>query len=118
MYNTILTALRGTGIPFADVAWANAPAGDYGTFGLSGAYDALWADNHMRSQTLEAMVHLFTRSSGLEQLHTIQGVLDGLEVSYYLNSIQYEDNTGFMHLEWIVSWVDAAGGESDGQDDG
>ena len=106
MYDTILTALQATGIPFADVAWANAPAGDYGTLSLSGAYDALWSEDHMLSQTLEAMVHLFTKSNGQEKLHTIQDVLNGLDISWYLNSIQYEDDTGYMHLEWICSWVE------------
>ena len=106
MYDTILEALRGTGIPFADVAWGNAPSGDYGTFGLSGAYDALWGSDHMISQTMEAMVHLFTRSNGQEMIRTIQAVLNGLEISWYLNSIQYEDDTGYMHLEWVVSWLE------------
>lgn len=106
MYDAILAALKATGIPFAEVAWANAPKGDYGTFLLDSAYDSLWGDNHMISQTLEGTVHLFTRTPGPTPVQTIQAALDDLEISYRLNSWQFEEETKLLHWEWVVSWVE------------
>ena len=106
MYNEILSALRATEYPFAEVAWRNAPAGDYGTFAVDSAYDALWTDNHIRSQTLEGAVHLFTKTPGPGPVHAVQAALDTLEISWYLSSNQFEEDTGYIHWEWIVSWTE------------
>lgn len=105
MYSTILTALQATGIPFAEVAWSNAPSTDYGTFAIDSAYGSHWADGHMRGQTLEGTVHLFAHSPDPARMHVIQGALNAIDgLSWYLNSVQFEDNTKLMHWEWVVSW--------------
>lgn len=106
MLDTIAAALAATGIPFKEAAWENRPTGDYGVYTLDGSADSVWADGHMRSMALEGTVDLFTRTGGQEKLMTVCTALNGVDgLSWYLSSIQYEQDTRLMHAEWVISYV-------------
>ena len=32
---------------------------------------------------------------------TLQAALDGAGIAWYLNSVQFEPDTGYVHLEWV-----------------
>lgn len=107
MLKRLLEKLRGTGIPFAETAWKKAPAGSYGVVDLDGQADAVWADNRMKAQAIEGTVDLFTRGSGEDAAKAVQSAMGECGVSWRLNSIQYEEDTGLRHFEWVFrteSW--------------
>lgn len=101
MLKHILKELEATGIAFEPTAWATAPGTDYGAVALDGAGASVWADDRMQEQALEGTVDLFTRDEGHPQMKAVQAALDRSGVSWRLNSIQYEENTGLMHYEWV-----------------
>jgi hypothetical protein len=101
MVKRMLEKLRATGIPFAETAWKKAPGGSYGVIDLDGQADAVWADNSMKAQAIEGTVDLFTRGSGEATAKSVQKALNECGVSWQLNSIQYEEDTGLRHFEWV-----------------
>lgn len=96
------TALNGTTYSFAHHAWSHAPSGDYGVYAEDSADDFL-ADGGHAEKAMEVTVDLFTRDDSFTPQNVIEGVLEDLDVPYYLNSVQYEDDTGYIHYEWIVA---------------
>ena len=97
--NTLETALVSTGFSFAQFGWSHAPAGDYGVWADDGAND-LEADDVHAEHILEGTIDYFTRDPSLTPKRTIEAALDGV-VAFYLNSIQYEEDTGYIHYEWV-----------------
>lgn len=100
----LATALVGTGYRFAHYAWSHAPAGDYGTYAEESGED-FEADGVHAEKALEVAVDYFTRDDTGTPQTTIEAVLDGLNVPWYLDTIQYEDTTGYIHYTWIVGVV-------------
>lgn len=93
------TALTATGFSFAHFGWSHAPSGDYGVWADDGAND-LEADDVHAEHVIEGTIDYFTRDPSDTVKTTIESALDGV-VAYYLNSIQFEDDTGFIHYEWV-----------------
>ena len=105
LFDDVLKALQGTGIPFAENGWKNAGAleSDFGVITLDNSPGALWADGHMRTQILEGTVDMFTRDNGRRQMRIIQDVMNRIEgLSWRLSVILYEEDTGPTHYEWII----------------
>lgn len=94
------TALLSTGYKFAHYGWSKAPAGDYGVYAEDGANDLI-AENVHVEKVLQGTVDYFTRDDSGEPKQTIETALDSVPVAYYLNSIQFESDTGFIHYEWV-----------------
>lgn len=93
-------ALESTGYAFAAYGWASAPKGDYGVYAEDSA-KSLWADGRMAIQAIQGTVDYFTRdSSGAPRL-AIQDTLNAAGISFYLNSVQFEEDTGYIHYEWV-----------------
>jgi hypothetical protein len=93
-------ALDATGYRFAHYAWSKAPTGDYGVFGEEGASDFI-ADGQHLEKGVTGYVDYFTRDdSGVPQ-KTIEAALRGLNIPWYLNTISYENDTGYIHYEWM-----------------
>jgi len=62
---------------------------------------ASWAGNRMQQQAVTGTVDLFTRVLDEDPLvDGIQSALNGV-CSWRLNSVQYEDETGLKHWEWV-----------------
>lgn len=124
----LIRELTATGIPFAAYGWSKAPKGDYGVFSLDGANDLIAAGRHVERAT-RLTVDLFTRAIDIdvvfaphgsdgyetpppEELYThfehnpkkeaVEAALERVECAWYLNSVQFEDDTGFVHFEWVV----------------
>lgn len=62
---------------------------------------ALWSDGHMAGQVIQGTIDYFTRTEDDQNVDKIQQALDGAEISFRLNSIQYEDDTRYIHYEWV-----------------
>lgn len=100
MLDALKTALDATGLPFAHFGWSKAPSGDYGVYAEDGANDLL-ADNAHAESVAEGTVDYFTRDDKLTAQPAIEAALTAAGCAWYLSSIQMEDDTGYIHLEWI-----------------
>ncbi len=62
---------------------------------------ALWADEQMQEQSIQGTIDYFTKMENDPNVEKIQTALKDSYVSFSLNSIQYEEDTKFIHYEWI-----------------
>jgi len=95
----IITILSAQGFRCAHYGWSHAPAGDYVVWAEDGAND-LGADDHHVEHVTQGTLDLFTRDDSGTPRTTIEAALDG-RCAWYLNSIQFEEDTGYIHYEWI-----------------
>lgn len=95
----IINTLTAQGLLFAHYAWSHAPSGDYGVWAEDGAND-LGADDHHAEHVTQGTIDYFTRNDSETPRTTIETALDG-KCAWYLNSIQFEEDTGYIHYEWI-----------------
>lgn len=93
-------ALENTGYAFAHFGWSKAPVGDYGVYAEDGAND-LEANNRHVEHILQGTVDYFTRDDTGTPKSTIEAALDAVPCAWYLNSVQFEDDTGYIHYEWV-----------------
>ena len=59
------------------------------------------ADNKKINQSIQGTIDYYTKEEGDTAVESIQNALNSAEVSFYLNSVQYEDETEFIHYEWV-----------------
>ena len=98
-------SLMATGLPFALFGWSEAPDGDYGVFAPDGAND-LCADDAHAEHSVEGTVDFFTRDDSDAVRQTVEAALSSVEgCAWYLNSVQMEQDTGYIHLEWVFEVV-------------
>lgn len=58
-------------------------------------------NNGHAEKCLQGTVDLYTKSENDPLLQAIPSALDEVEAAYYLNSVQYEEETGLIHYEWV-----------------
>ena len=100
MLDGLKTALAGTNLDFANVAWSKAPAGDYGTYYADGQEELRTGESSVSEHMLRGYVDYFTRDNTDTPKSTIESALDGLGIWWTLESIQFEPETGYIHYEW------------------
>ena len=61
-----------------------------------------YSDNLKAEQVLELTIDYFTLSEYDAMTDSIQDALNSAEVSWSLNSFQYEQETKLLHYEWVV----------------
>jgi len=87
--------------------WRSAPKGvkSYIVWAEDEESSSLDADNKKQKQGLHGTIDYFTKTEFDENVDKIQEALNDLEnVSFRLNSVQYEEETTFIHHEWEF-WV-------------
>ena len=100
MLEKLGAALAATQLPFAFASWSKAPAGDYGVYTPDGAND-LEADDRHAEKVITGTVDYFVRGKGAAEMALIETALDSVEgIAWQLNSVQYENDSGYLHLEW------------------
>lgn len=70
-----------------------------------GAND-LEADGVHAEKSVSGTTDLFTKQEFDPWKEQFEAALDAAGIAWYLNSIQYEEDTGFTHYEWV--WEVAA----------
>lgn len=86
---------------------AGSAAVPYIVWGEDGQSDSVWADNKMQAQAITGTVDYFTKSSKDININRLQQAMNDSEISWKLESIQYEDETALYHYEWVWSiWLD------------
>ncbi len=104
MLDTLVAKLNDTQLKFAHFGWSKAPSGDYGVYAEDGANDLLAGNAHSES-VIEGTVDYFTRDDTLACKATIETALTEAGCAWSLNSIQFESDTGYIHLEWVFQTV-------------
>lgn len=66
----------------------------------SGEGQSLYADNRKCEQAIEGTIDYFTKTDLDPNLDAIQEALKSAEISFFLNSVQYEEETKYIHYEW------------------
>lgn len=63
--------------------------------------DALNVDNYKGGQTIQGTIDYFTKDEDDSNIEAFQLALNAARIGWSLNSVQYEDETGFIHYEWL-----------------
>lgn len=66
-----------------------------------GEADSTSGDNKKIDQVLQGTIDYFTKTEFDPNFDLIQNKLNSAEISWRLNSIQYEEDTGYIHYEWV-----------------
>ena len=102
MLDELFEALEQSGLSIAHYAWSKAPEGDYGTIQEDSGNDLVCDEKHVERGT-DCYLSYFTRDDSGTPRTTIEGILNGLQIPWYLNTVQYENDTGLIHYEWGFS---------------
>ena len=108
MLDGLRAALDSTGFDFAFCAWRSPQKGaDYGCYMLDGQ-EALTTGSGAASEImLTGTVDYFTKDSSMTPKNTIETALNALGCFWELESVQLEDESGYIHYEW--RWIDTNG---------
>ena len=67
--------------------------------------DSVEADDKKETQSIQGTIDYFTLEDGDENVDRIQKALNDADISFYLNSVQYESRDeggkGYIHYEWV-----------------
>ena len=58
-------------------------------------------DYQKTNQSIQGTIYFYTKEDMDEIIDKIQEALVKNRGSFYLNSVQYEDETEFIHYEWV-----------------
>ena len=75
--------------------------GNYIVWAEDGQADAVHADNRMQEQTLTGTADYFTKDEYDPNVQKIQKAMSDAGISWRLESVQHEDDTGYTHHEWV-----------------
>ena len=64
-----------------------------------------WGSDTMINQTLEGTIDYFTKMEYDPNVKEIQNTLNNGNISWRLNSVQFEDSTKYIHYEWVFEGV-------------
>lgn len=99
----VTTLATETGYSWAAWGWSKPPSGDYGV--VSGtADDTFQADERNSERVRRGFVDYFTRSDGETAKATIEAALNKSGVQWWNTGLDYEQETGFLHLSYSVVW--------------
>lgn len=66
-----------------------------------GENDADYGNDRKSQQTIQGTIDYFTKKEFDPNIEKIQEALNNREIPFYLNSVQYEEETGYIHYEWV-----------------
>lgn len=96
----IMEALMAAGVESVNHYEAVDRPDKYAVWAEMGERSPMNADNQKREQVLYGVINYFTKEEGDETADRIQDNLNGKKISFFLSSVQYETETGYIHYEW------------------
>lgn len=101
-------ALTETGFNFVFAAWRRPPDdGDYGVYFLDGQAALNTGAGAASEKMLTGYIDYYTKDPSETPKNTIETALHGTGCYWQLESVQFEDETGYIHYEW--SFTDTTG---------
>lgn len=74
---------------------------NYLVWAEEGQVDGEYADDEIQIQVIEGTADYFTKQEYDPLVKKIQKAMDKSNMSWKLNSIQFEKGTGYTHYEWV-----------------
>jgi hypothetical protein len=102
--DVIPAALLTVGVPVSRYT-TNKQSNRYIVWAEDGQADSLWADSRVQEQVIQGTIDYFTKTENDPNVDAIQTALNDAEISFRLNSVQYEDETKYIHHEWIFEVI-------------
>jgi hypothetical protein len=99
-FDSLVNALLTVGVPVSHYA-AHKQPDKYIVWAEDGQGASLFADNKMRDQVIQGTADYFTRVEYDPIAKEIQRALNDAGISWSMNSIQYEEDTRYIHYEWV-----------------
>lgn len=91
-----------SGVEFQEYEWKTRPAGNFGTVQLDFEAEDDEGDNVKQDRAWEGSVDLYTHGKQMMIVAAVETALASVcEGSWYLNSEQYEHETGLIHREFV-----------------
>ena len=84
-------------------AWAKPDK--YIVWAEDGEAGSLNADDQKTDQVIQGTIDYFTKTEYDPNFKLIQAKLNSIEISWRLNSIQHEEETGYIHYEWVFEFT-------------
>lgn len=66
-----------------------------------GQGDSVFADEGMDDRAIQGTIDYFTKTEFDPNVELIQTKLTEAEISWRFNSVQHEEDTGYIHYEWV-----------------
>ena len=103
MFDTLVALLKAIkGVQFAEYEWKTRPNGNFGTVQLDFEAEDDNGDDIHQGRAWEGSVDLFTHGKEMLIVSAVESALETVcEGSWYLNSEQYEHETGLVHREFV-----------------
>lgn len=60
-----------------------------------------YANGKHLEKVIQGTTDLFTKTEFDPWKNDLEKSLDSFDIAWYLNSVQYEEDTGFYHYEWV-----------------
>lgn len=112
MVNGLLNHLKAeTDIPFVYMAWSHSEERLYGVVTLSDQSELDTDFTAVSEKMLEGYVDVFTKNPDGAEITQVESCLRRMGIWFTMNSTQYEDDTGYIHYEWL--WRDTNGTASE-----
>lgn len=70
-----------------------------------GETDAVHGDNRKEKQILDVTIDVFTKTEYDPLIEQLQQAFNDRGIPFELLSIQYEDDTGYIHYEYLIQAV-------------
>ena len=103
IYDELVRQLKAIdGVQFVEYEWKTRPNGNYGTVQLDFEAGNEIGDNNKLDRAWEGSVDLFTHGKEMMIVAAVESALEDVcRGSWYLNSEQYERETGLIHREFV-----------------
>lgn len=105
--NDVKNALVTVGVPVSHYS-AVKQSNKYIVWAEDSQAAAAWADGAMQEQAIGGTIDYFTKTENDPNVKKIQDALNAAEIPFRLESVQYEDETKFIHYEWsfeVEEWL-------------
>ena len=102
-YETLVNKLKAiSGVEFAEYEWETRPAKNHGTIQPDFELPSDDGDDTKQDRAFEGSVDLFTYGKEMLIAAAVESALaEVCGASWYLNSEQYERDTGLIHREFV-----------------
>ena len=103
MFDTLVALLKAIkNVQFTEYEWETRPNGNFGTVQIDFEAEDDDGDDIHQDRAFEGSVDLYTHGKEMMIVAEVETALETVcEGSWYLNSEQYEHDTGLVHREFV-----------------